>query len=43
MAAKQVGYKYSWFKNNKAFIKKYDDTKAIVIDSEYSISNLKYY
>lgn len=39
-AAKQVGYKYVWFKNNTIFRKKNDNSKLIVIDNETSITKI---
>lgn len=38
--AKQVGYKYIWFKNNTIFVKKSDNSKVIIIDDENSISKI---
>lgn len=38
--AKQVGYKYIWFKNNTIFAKKNDNSKPIIIDDELSISRM---
>lgn len=35
--AKQVGYKYAWFNNNKIFVKKNDESKLITIENEDSI------
>lgn len=39
-SAKQVGYKYIWFKNNTIFDKKNDISKSIIIDDELSISRM---
>ncbi|CAI6376684.1 unnamed protein product [Macrosiphum euphorbiae] len=39
-AAKQVGYKYIWFKNNTIFCKKDDNSKLIIIDNETSITKI---
>jgi hypothetical protein len=39
-AAKQVGFKYIWFKNSMIFAKKNDSSKAIIIDDETSISKI---
>lgn len=39
-AAKQVGYKYVWFKNNTIFCKKNENSKLIIIDNETSITKI---
>lgn len=39
--AKEVGYKFIWFKNNKIFVKKIEGSMAIHIDDEASISKIE--
>lgn len=39
--ARQAGFKFVWFKDSKIFIKKNEDQKAILIENESSLSNLK--
>jgi len=40
ISAKQVGYKYIWFKNNTIFAKKNDTSKSIIFDDELSLSKI---
>lgn len=40
ITAKQVGYKYVWFNNNKIFVKKNEDSKVIIIFDENCISKI---
>jgi len=40
-AAKKVGYKFIWFKNNKIFVRRNESSKAIIITDELSISKIK--
>lgn len=39
--AKEVGYKFIWFKNNKIFVRRNESSKAIIITDELSISKIK--
>lgn len=38
--ARDIGYKFVWFKDQKLFIKKNENTNAIFIDNEYSLYKL---
>ncbi|XP_025196170.1 uncharacterized protein LOC112595249 [Melanaphis sacchari] len=38
--ARESGYRYVWFKDTKLFIKKNDNSKAFLVDSELSLTKL---
>lgn len=40
LLAKEKNYKFVWFKNNKLFVRKNNDTNAIPIEDENSLSEL---
>lgn len=39
--ARELGFKFVWFRESKIFMKKNEDHKAIIIENEFSLSNLK--
>lgn len=38
--ARESGYKFTWFKDSKIFLKKNENTKAFIIFDELSLSKL---
>lgn len=41
MFAKEHSYKFVWFKNNKLFIKKTENSNVIYVNDENILSNFK--